>query len=150
MNALVTTSLGLALLGMSAAAQERAPEFPAEQIKKGADLFARNCATCHGTRMRNPQWAVDLRTFPRDGHARFVDAVANGKRNMPAWDDVLDPEQIEAIWAYVIAGEAGEERRGVCGPQSGAAFSSFTRAFSPVCCARASNTTPAGGPTTEP
>ena len=108
MNALVTTSLGLALLGMSAAAQERAPEFPAEQIKKGADLFALNCATCHGTRMRNPQWAVDLRTFPRDGHARFVDAVANGKRNMPAWDDVLDPEQIEALWAYVIAGEAGE------------------------------------------
>jgi hypothetical protein len=34
--------------------------------------------------------------------------VANGKRNMPAWDDVLDPEQIEALWAYVIAGEAGE------------------------------------------
>jgi len=51
---------------------------------------------------------VPLRTFPRDGHARFVDAVANGKRNMPAWDDVLDPEQIEALWAYVIAGEAGE------------------------------------------
>ena len=51
---------------------------------------------------------VPLRTFPRDGHARFVDAVANGKRNMPAWDDVLDPEQIEALWAYVIAGETGE------------------------------------------
>jgi mono/diheme cytochrome c family protein len=109
MNAFVTASLGFALLGVSAAAaQERAPEFPAEQIKEGAGLFARNCATCHGARMRNPQWAVDLRTFPRDGHARFVDAVANGKRNMPAWDDVLDPEQIEALWAYVIAGEAGE------------------------------------------
>ena len=108
MNAFVTASLGLALLGVSTTAQVRAPEFPAEQIKRGADLFARNCATCHGTRMRNPQWAVDLRTFPRDGHARFVDAVANGKRNMPAWDDVLDPEQIEALWAYVIAGEAGE------------------------------------------
>jgi mono/diheme cytochrome c family protein len=103
-----TASLGFALLGVSAAAQERAPEIPAEQIRKGADLFARNCATCHGTRMRNPQWAVDLRTFPRDGHARFVDAVANGKRNMPAWDDVLDSEQIEALWTYVIAGEAGE------------------------------------------
>jgi cytochrome c peroxidase len=79
MNALVTASVGLALLGGSAVAQEGAPEFPAEQIKKGSDLFARNCATCHGTRMRNPQWAVDLRTFPRDGHARFVDAVSNCK-----------------------------------------------------------------------
>ena len=108
MNAFVTASLGLALLGVSSTAQVRAPEFPAEQIKTGADLFARNCATCHGARMRNPQWAVDLRTFSHDGHARFVDAVANGKRNMPAWDDVLDPDQIEALWAYVTAGEAGE------------------------------------------
>ena len=107
MNAFVTAGLGLAFFGLTAAAQERAPEFPAEQIKQGADLFARNCATCHGARMRNPQWAADLRTFPRDGHARFVDAVANGKRNMPAWDDVLNPEQMEALWAYVIAGEAG-------------------------------------------
>src|SRR5262252_1563723 len=107
MRLLAAISLGLALAGASAVAQEER-QFPPEQIKKGADLFARNCATCHGTRMRNPQWAIDLHTFPRDGHARFVDAVANGKRNMPAWDDVLDPEQIEAIWAYVIAGEARE------------------------------------------
>ena len=45
MNAFVTASLGLALLGVSATAQMRAPEFPAAQIKTGADLFARNCAT---------------------------------------------------------------------------------------------------------
>src|SRR5262245_30704772 len=108
MNAFVTASLGLALLGGSAAAQGRGPEFPTEQIKKGADLFARNSATCHGARMRNPQWAIDLRAFTRDARARFFEAVANGKRSMPAWDDVLDPEQIEALWAYVIAGEAGE------------------------------------------
>ena len=107
MNAFVTASLGLALLGVSATAQMRAPEFPAKQIKRGADLFARNCATCHGTRMRNPQWAVDLRTFPHDGHARFVDSVTNGKRNMPPWDDVLSAEEIEALWAYVVAGESG-------------------------------------------
>jgi cytochrome c55X len=107
-NIFVIVCLGLALLGASAAAQERAPEFPPEQIKQGANLFARNCATCHGTRMRNPQWAVDLRTFPRDGRVRFVDSVANGKRNMPGWDDVLDPDQVEALWAYVAAGERGD------------------------------------------
>src|SRR5882672_3149013 len=107
MNAFVTASLGFALLGVSAAAQERASEFPAEQIKKGAALFARNCATCHGTRMRNPQGGIDLRTFPHDARARFVDSVAYGKRNMPSWDDVLDPRAIEALWAYVVAGEPG-------------------------------------------
>jgi len=102
----ITFGLGLALAGASAAAQD-ASQFPAEQIQQGAELFARNCATCHGTRMRNPQWAIDLRTFPHDAHGRFVDSVSNGKRNMPAWDDVLEPGQIEALWAYVVAGETG-------------------------------------------
>src|SRR4051794_14681826 len=104
MYSLVTVCLGLALACASAAAQD-AP-FPAEQVKRGGDLFARHCATCHGTRMRNPQWAIDLRTFPRDARPRFVDAVANGKRNMPPWDDVLNPDEIEALWAYVITGES--------------------------------------------
>ena len=44
-------------------------------------------------------------TFPRDADARFIDSVASGKHNMPPWDDVLDPEEIEALWAYVIGGE---------------------------------------------
>jgi len=100
-----TLCLGLALTSAGAAAQERAAEFPPEQIKQGGSLFARHCATCHGTRMRNPQWAIDLRTFPRDARTRFVDSVANGKRNMPPWDDVLNAEEIEALWAYVMAGE---------------------------------------------
>jgi mono/diheme cytochrome c family protein len=106
MKVLPMVSLGLALLGASAVAQERAPEFPAEHIKTGAALFARHCATCHGTRMRNPQWGTDLRAFPRDAHARFVDSVVNGKRQMPPWDDVLNPDEIEALWAYVVAGES--------------------------------------------
>jgi mono/diheme cytochrome c family protein len=108
MNVFTAASLGLALLCASAAAQDRQAQFSPEQIKKGAELFARHCSTCHGTRMRNPQWAIDLRTFPRDAHARFVDSVTNGKRNMPPWDDVLDPGEIEALWAYIVAGEPGD------------------------------------------
>ncbi len=95
--------LGLALFGASAGAQSTS--FPPEQIARGAQLFAQNCATCHGTRMRNPQWAIDLHTFPRDNKARFVDSVMNGKRNMPSWDDVLKPEDVEALWAYVSTGD---------------------------------------------
>lgn len=105
---IAAASLGLALICASAAARDDAAGVSPEEIKQGAALFARHCATCHGTRMRNPQWAFDLRTFPRDGHDRFVDSVTNGKRNMPPWDDVLEPAEIEALWAYVIAGEPAD------------------------------------------
>ena len=108
MKVIAAASLGLALVCASAAAQDDATGVSPEEIKQGAALFARHCATCHGTRMRNPQWAFDLRTFPRDGHDRFVDSVTNGKRNMPPWDDVLEPAEIEALWAYVIAGEPAD------------------------------------------
>jgi mono/diheme cytochrome c family protein len=97
--------LALALAGACAVAQDAKP-FPAEQVKQGAELFARNCSTCHGNRMAKPEWApVDLREFPREDHARFVDTVTHGIRNMPPWSDVLKPDEIEALWAYVVAGE---------------------------------------------
>jgi mono/diheme cytochrome c family protein len=106
MRTLIFTAIGLALICASPVAQSQ-PQFPLEQITKGAQIFALNCATCHGTSMRNPQWAIDLREFPRDAHARFTDSVTNGKGNMPPWDDVLSPDDIEALWAYVVAGEPG-------------------------------------------
>ncbi|HTD84993.1 MAG TPA: cytochrome c [Candidatus Binatia bacterium] len=108
MNVFSTASLGLAFVCATAAAQGGEPQLTPEQIRKGAAIFAQHCATCHGTRMRNPQWAINLRDFPRNAHARFVDSVTNGKRNMPPWDDVLDPDDIEALWAYVIGGESGD------------------------------------------
>jgi len=103
MKLLIVACLGLALDCASAAAQDA--KFPPEQIRKGGQLFTLNCATCHGTRMRNPQWAFDLRTFPRDGHDRFVDSVTYGRGAMPPWDDVLSRDDIEALWSYVVGGE---------------------------------------------
>ena len=79
--------------------------FPPEQVKAGAALYARNCATCHGPRLANPEWAIDLGTFPKTDHARFVDSVTHGKNAMPPWGDVLKPDEIEALWAYVFTGE---------------------------------------------
>ena len=73
-----------------------------------ARRYSRTTVRPATARMRNPQWAINLRDFPRNAHARFVDSVTNGKRNMPPWDDVLDPDDIEALWAYVIRGEPGD------------------------------------------
>jgi len=103
MRVRIALAAGLALVGASAAAQDA--KFPPEQIQKGAALFARNCATCHGAHMRDPPWAIDLKTLPHDAHSRFVDSVTYGKRNMPSWEDVLSPDDIESLWSYVVAGE---------------------------------------------
>ncbi len=55
--------------------------------------------------MQDPDSAFDLRKFPRDDQARFVAAVTRGKNQMPPWGDLLKPAEIEALWAYVVAGE---------------------------------------------
>ena len=67
-----------------------------DQVKAGSEIYARNCATCHGNRMKNPEWAIDLATIPKDDRSRFIQSVTNGKNNMPPWGDVLKPEEIAA------------------------------------------------------
>ena len=37
--------------------------------------------------------------------ARFIDSVTNGVRNMPPWGDVIKPDGVAALWAYLVAGE---------------------------------------------
>jgi cytochrome c6 len=76
------------------------------QIRQGHALYVRHCAQCHGVNMVTPGTVVyDLRTFPHDAKARFVDSVTHGKNNrMPAWGDVLSPLQIDELWAYVRSG----------------------------------------------
>jgi mono/diheme cytochrome c family protein len=97
--------LTLACAGGMAQENPLAKKFPAEQIKRGAALYASNCESCHGVNMIGPPWAIDLATFPRDRPDRFVDSVSNGIRTMPPWGDVLKPDEIQALWAYVVAGE---------------------------------------------
>ena len=90
-----------ATLAVPAVAQEFSPK----QIRHGADLYAQNCAPCHGARMLDPNSAFDLRTFPPDQKSRFVNSVTKGLNSMPPWGDILKPVDIEALWAYVRAGE---------------------------------------------
>jgi mono/diheme cytochrome c family protein len=98
--------LGCVTLACAAAfAQGPEVSFTAAQITKGAAIYERNCAPCHGPRMRDPQGAANLRTFPHDEKARFVVMVTKGRNNMPPWGDVLNPDDVDALWAYVIAGE---------------------------------------------
>ena len=91
----------LLVLASSACAQD----FPAAQIKQGADMYARHCSPCHGVQMKDPEGAFDLRTFPKDRNDRFRNSVSKGKNSMPPWESLLKPEESDALWAYVVTGE---------------------------------------------
>jgi mono/diheme cytochrome c family protein len=92
-----------AALACAAAAAQDSQRFTPEQIRGGADLYARNCSPCHGSRMLEPQGAFDLRKFPRGERERFVVSVTKGKNQMPGWGSSLKPEEVEALWAYVAS-----------------------------------------------
>jgi mono/diheme cytochrome c family protein len=81
------------------------PSFPKEQIAAGAALYSDNCSPCHGARMLDTGAAFNLRKFPPDQRERFVNSVTRGKNQMPPWGDFFKPDQIDALWAYVMAGE---------------------------------------------
>ena len=49
--------------------------------------------------------AIDLRKFPPGEKTRFIVSVTKGKNQMPPWGDLLKSEEIDALWAYVMAGE---------------------------------------------
>jgi mono/diheme cytochrome c family protein len=76
------------------------------QVAKGKTLYGSNCLHCHGINMVTPGTAAfDLREFPHDDKARFVNSVTHGKNGrMPPWGDILKPEDIENLWAYVLTG----------------------------------------------
>ena len=97
--------LAAAFAFLPAAAQSPvAEQFAPEQLRKGAETFAVFCSPCHGERMSNPEF-FNLKTFPPGQRSRFINSVTNGKNAMPPWRGLLKPEDIEALWAYVAAGE---------------------------------------------
>lgn len=89
---------------VSGAAQAEPPPTP-QQFDAGSELFAQICSHCHGPHMVNPgNSSFDLRKFPHDDRTRFFNSVRNGKNAMPPWKDVLKPDEIEDVWAYVRTG----------------------------------------------
>src|ERR1700674_2880222 len=110
MKRMLAVGWALAFACATASAQTRPHQkFSTKQISAGAAIYARNCSPCHGAHMADPEGAFDLRTFPHDQHSRFVNSVTNGKNSMPPWGGSLKLEEIEDLWAYVVAGEKGTE-----------------------------------------
>ena len=103
----IQTGVGAVLMLVSVLVMARAiaQAVTPAQIATGGEIYALHCATCHGNRMKNPDWAIDLATLPKDDRQRFIQSVTNGRGSMPPWGDVLKPHDIEALFAYFSQGE---------------------------------------------
>ncbi len=87
----------LALFGAPAIAEDAHP-----LLSEGLKAYEFFCSKCHGKDMVNPGTSsYDLRKWPVTNKVGFVSSVVNGKGNMPAWGDVIYPEELEALWVYV-------------------------------------------------
>lgn len=71
-------------------------------LAKGVSTYKTFCSHCHGIDMVNAgTGSYDLRRFPLDQRARFESSVMDGRGDMPAWGDILLPDELESLWVYV-------------------------------------------------
>ena len=73
---------------------------PARSIAQGKELFAAECAQCHGSELLSGQGA-EAEAQEADAPRTSICASTYGWRNMPAWEDVFSQDERMAITAYV-------------------------------------------------
>jgi mono/diheme cytochrome c family protein len=81
---------------------EPEPLTAAASAERGAPLFAEHCAKCHGTDARGGEPGQNLVEHPSlldlDAFAR---TVAEGRRRMPAFQDVMSRDQARDVLAWL-------------------------------------------------
>lgn len=77
------------------------------KYSEGAALFEENCSACHGEQGRGGQGLpLNLQSFLRIADTGYlIRSMRNGRplRDMPAFEEILEPEQMKAI-AFFIKG----------------------------------------------
>lgn len=90
-------------LEVAGAPPAQAPGVTPATIAMGKGLFFANCAICHSNQHRSI--TPDLRRMAPGTHDAFRQILLEGlltPNGMPRWDDVLKPEEADAIHAYLI------------------------------------------------
>lgn len=95
-NLLSGAAVGVLFIGLSGTAM-------AQAVTDGEQIYADNCATCHGEELRNPGSSFDLKDLKTTERARFDKSVMEGKGQMPPWRGALTSADMDALWAYIRA-----------------------------------------------
>ena len=72
-----------------------------DQIEAGEQVYEEHCAICHGVKLRRTGAIPDLKEQKSDGRARFDQMVMAGRGQMPAWQGIIGPDELDQLWAYV-------------------------------------------------
>ena len=100
--ACLSPAIGGEATGGTGGGGEGGVEDAGAQLAQGKSLYKQMCAHCHGIDMVSPgTGSFDLRTFPIEEHERFRSSVTKGVGSMPAWGDILTPDEVAALWSYV-------------------------------------------------
>jgi mono/diheme cytochrome c family protein len=84
----------------------------ASPLVKSAELYAKQCASCHGKdgrsktikgKLKHARNLTDAEWQERVSDERIFNSIMNGKEKMPAYGKKLSQEQIEALVTYVRA-----------------------------------------------
>ncbi|OWU80881.1 hypothetical protein ATO1_07070 [Phaeobacter sp. 22II1-1F12B] len=99
-----TEHMRISIIGLVLLAHLTAPAQADEAaLAKGASTYKQFCSHCHGIDMKNPGTSsYDLRKWPQDRKDEFYNSVQNGKGDMPAWGDILLPDELDVLWIYVV------------------------------------------------
>ncbi len=75
-------------------------------VEEGERLYSETCMFCHGENVVSSGATPDLRRAPTAVHESFADIVLGGVREplgMPAFDDILNADDVRRIQAYVLS-----------------------------------------------
>ena len=75
-----------------------------ERIELGATIYPRFCGGCHGfngisTYVNSPSFALGERLHKRD--EELAASIRNGRGEMPSWEFMLQPKEIDALVSYI-------------------------------------------------
>jgi mono/diheme cytochrome c family protein len=96
-------AIAMAVLGAALSPATTASAQDAAKIEAGENVFATNCAICHGEQLESTGQTFDLRRLKDNERARFDNSVRNGKNQMPPWKGKLSDEEIDQLWHYIRA-----------------------------------------------
>ncbi len=98
------------VLGCSLTAQAGEPD--PGSVELGGQLYRQMCRQCHGPELQSSgAGSFDLRQFPPDDPKRFHESVMHGKNDgMPAHDDILTDEDVDALFVYVVATQQAQKQ----------------------------------------